>query len=148
MQDPRIFYREQITESKGQLAKVREQLYASSMVRLVVFCIAGFGIYLSFGEIKLVLGLLLAFIVVFIYLVSRHSDLQYKKNKVGALLKINETELKVLDQEYLQLPDGTEYKNPHHYFSQDIDLFGRGSFFQYVNRTELNCHFGENGNPI
>ena len=35
------------------------------------------------------------------------------------------------------MPNGDEFKNPEHYFSQDIDLFGRGSFYQYANRTVL-----------
>jgi len=35
------------------------------------------------------------------------------------------------------LPNGDEFKNPKHYLSQDIDLFGQGSFYQYANRTSL-----------
>src|SRR5690606_18588124 len=35
------------------------------------------------------------------------------------------------------LPSGEKYKDPLHFYSQDIDLFGRGSFFQYLNRTSL-----------
>lgn len=77
-------------------------------------------------------------IVLFVFLVSRHSDLQYKRDRLKALLKINATEIEVLNRKFHHLPDGKEFKDPEHYFSQDIDLFGRGSFYQYLNRTALN----------
>ena len=35
------------------------------------------------------------------------------------------------------MPTGAEFEDPLHPFSQDIDLFGTGSFFQYLNRTSL-----------
>ena len=34
-------------------------------------------------------------------------------------------------------PTGEQYRNSEHFFSHDIDLFGRGSFYQYLNRTAL-----------
>ena len=43
----------------------------------------------------------------------------------------------MLDRAFHHLPSGEKYKDPLHYYSQDIDLFGRGSFFQYLNRTAL-----------
>ncbi|MBV1925379.1 MAG: DNA mismatch repair protein MutS, partial [Dokdonia sp.] len=49
----------------------------------------------------------------------------------------NQTELKVLERDFHELPDGKKYLHPVDFYSQDIDLFGRGSFFQYANRTAL-----------
>ena len=54
-----------------------------------------------------------------------------------ALIQINETEIQVLNRNFHDFPEGSEFKNPEHHFSQDIDLFGRGSFYQYTNRTAL-----------
>ena len=51
------------------------------------------------------------------------------------LISINQTELNVLKRDYLNLDDGSEFLNPKHFYSYDIDLFGKGSFFQYCNRT-------------
>ena len=58
-------------------------------------------------------------------------------NKLLALLQINETEVAVLNRDFHSLPEGNEFKNPEHFYSQDIDLFGKGSFYQYANRTAL-----------
>ncbi len=137
MQDPILFYKEQISTYNRQLSLVKKRLYASSMLRLTVFCLTVIGVYFAFDSAKLVLGIVIATIVLFIFLVSRHSDLQYKRDKIKALLKINVTEIEVLNRNFHHLPDGKEFMDPEHYFSQDIDLFGRGSFYQYFNRTTL-----------
>jgi hypothetical protein len=50
---------------------------------------------------------------------------------------MNLEELDIAKGNYLTRQNGEEYAIPHHEFSQDIDLFGRGSFFQYMNRTGL-----------
>src|SRR5690606_25325469 len=63
--------------------------------------------------------------------------LQYRRDKLLALININKTEIEVLNRNYKHLPEGNEYKDPSHFFSQDIDLFGKGSFYQYLNRTAL-----------
>ena len=137
MQDLTDFYNNQISNYESQLSQVKKQLYASSMLRLVIFCTAVIGVYISFGNARLVWAIIAITIALFIFLVSRHSDLQYKRDRIKALLQINTTEIEVLQRKYHHLPNGDEFKNPDHYFSQDIDLFGRGSFYQYVNRTSL-----------
>ena len=137
MQEPLSFYNEQISEYKHQLSQVKKRLYASSMLRLAIFCIAVVGIYLAYGNGKLVAGIIVGTIVLFIFLVSRHSDLQYKRDRIKALLQINSTEIEVLERKFHHLPDGKEFNRGDHYFCQDIDLFGRGSFYQYANRTAL-----------
>lgn len=137
MGDPRIFYKKQLENHGAGLKRVKKQLFASSMVRLAVFCLAVLGIYLVFGNVKWIIALLLGAIVLFLFLVSRHSNLQYERDKILALIQINKVELDVLDYNFGQLPEGEGYKDPKHYFSQDIDLFGRGSFYQYINRTTL-----------
>ncbi len=137
MQDLTSFYQNQINKHQAVLAKVKRQLYASSMVRLAIFCLTAIGIYFLFGNTKWVLTIVLLTIVAFLFLVSRHADLQRKRDKLKALIKINKTEVKVLDRDFHHLPEGNEFKDPLHHFSQDIDLFGRGSFYQYANRTAL-----------
>ncbi|TMM58364.1 DNA mismatch repair protein MutS [Maribacter algarum] len=137
MQDLASFYKNQIKKHTETLSKVRQQLAASSTIRLLVFIVIFIAIYLLFGKTKLVLGVALVGIIAFLFLVSRHTDLQYKRDKIQALKVINETEVKVLNRDFHHLPAGNVFKDSNHYFSQDIDLFGRGSFYQYSNRTAL-----------
>ena len=131
------FYNDKITLYETRLAAVKSQLFNSSMIRLIVFGAAAFAIYFFFGSPRLILAIVILAIALFLILVSRHTDLQYKRDKLLALIKINATEIQVLKRNYHTLATGVEYKDPDHSFSQDIDLFGRGSFFQYCNRTAL-----------
>lgn len=107
------------------------------MVRLCVFLAAILAVYFLYGNTKLVAAVILVTIVSFLYLVSRHSDLQNKRDKLKELIRINEIEVQVLQRNFHTLPDGEAYKDPMHFYSQDIDLFGIGSFYQYINRTAL-----------
>ncbi len=137
MENPSEYYQKQIGIYTKELQTLRKGLAFSSTLRLLVFITACFGIYFFFGNLKIVFLVLATAIAVFIYLVSKHSNLQYQRDLKKALIAQNELELKVLDRVFHHLPSGESYNDPLHFYSQDIDLFGRGSFFQYLNRTAL-----------
>ncbi|MCB0466551.1 MAG: DNA mismatch repair protein MutS [Aequorivita sp.] len=137
MSHPADFYKIQIEIHTDALQKIKQKLAVSSTIRLVVFLIACFGVYFFFGNAKVVIAIIVLAILAFVYLVSKHSGLQYKRDLEKALIDQNETELEVLDRTFYHLPSGEKYKDPLHFYSQDIDLFGRGSIFQYLNRTAL-----------
>lgn len=137
MNNPSQFYINQKSKHLEALTIIKKQLNVSSTIRLILFLgIIGSG-YATFGLWKVMAGVLLAEIVLFVFLVVRHGKLVYKRDLLLALISINETELKVLDRDFYDLPSGKQYHDPIHFYSQDIDLFGRGSFFQYLNRTAL-----------
>src|SRR5690606_11426549 len=50
------------------------------------------------------------------------------------LQKINEDEIAFLKGVKV-FENGTEFTNPQHAFSYDLDLFGKNSIFQFINRT-------------
>ncbi|MCM4167064.1 DNA mismatch repair protein MutS [Arenibacter antarcticus] len=131
------FYNKRIATQKELLQKVKNQLLTSSILRLSVFLLGSFGVFFFLGNTKLVLGIIIVTIAIFLYLVGKHTDLQYKRDRILALITINETEIQVLNRNFHHLPDGLEYRDDSHYFAQDIDLFGKGSFYQYSNRTAL-----------
>jgi len=137
MQQQLQFYNNQIKLYSGALSAVKEQLFISSMLRLVLFFLAIFGLYYFYGQTKVISGILVLTFALFLYMVSRHTDLQYKREKLLTLIRINETEVKVQKREFQHLADGKEFIDASHDFSQDLDLFGRGSFYQYSNRTSL-----------
>ncbi|NEV93967.1 DNA mismatch repair protein MutS [Psychroflexus sp. YR1-1] len=137
MPTPGATYSEFISRYTTDLKAVKTQLFWSSMLRLAVFLAIAFAVYFFWSSTRIVIGSIILGIITFLILVTRHSKIQYKKAKLVALLQLNETELQVLKREFSDLPAGEEYKNPEHEFSQDIDIFGKHSFFQYLNRTAL-----------
>ncbi len=137
MQNPLKFYQEEQQLFTTQLAEVKKKLALSSTIRLMVFLTIVFGVYFFFGNAKAMMITVITGIAFFLYLVSKHTDLQHKKDKIQALLKINEIEINVFNKDKSDLDLGSEYQNSQHEFSYDIDLFGSGSFFQYLNRTSI-----------
>ncbi|SDG64110.1 MutS-related protein [Psychroflexus sediminis] len=137
MSTPGSVYSEFISRYTTDLKAVKTQLFWSSMLRLAVFLAIAFAVYFFWSSTRIVIGSIILGIITFLILVTRHSKIQYQKAKLKALLQLNDTELKVLKREFSDLPTGDQYKNPEHEFSQDIDIFGNHSFFQYLNRTAL-----------
>ncbi|MDX1543930.1 MAG: DNA mismatch repair protein MutS [Christiangramia sp.] len=138
MINPTEFYtsrRSDYTEAQRKLSK---KLIFSSTLRLIVFLAICFAVYLFFGNATVLIPVVIVLIAVFIFLVSRHTDLKKEREKIRALIEMNEKELHILKTgDFSGLPDGTEFDIEGHEFSRDIDLFGRKSFFQYLNRTAL-----------
>ncbi|WP_103069509.1 MutS-related protein [Aquimarina sediminis] len=135
MNNPKEFYREQISIHTTSLKKIKNQLAISSTVRLTVFLLLIAGIYFGYPNTQIIIGSIVIGIAAFIYLVTRHSNLSYVKNKLEKLIEINQLELDVFNGHIDDLSPGNEYIDPSHFYSHDIDLFGQQSFFQYANRT-------------
>lgn len=137
MAHPSEFYNTQINTHQEALSALKKQLIVSSIARLLVFTATVYGIYFFFGNVKAVAAVIIVGIIAFLFLLTRHSGLQYRRDLKRQLIALNEIELAVLNRNFNELPEGNEYKNDTHFYSQDIDLFGKGSFFQYANRTAL-----------
>jgi ABC-type lipoprotein export system ATPase subunit len=129
------FYLNEKQNHTKNLQKIKSKLRVLGLLRLFVFLITAYLIYLNFNNTQIVILIALIGVSLFLFLVSKYTDTSRKKNKLDALIKINTTEIKVLQNDYSDLPFGEEFINSQHKFSYDIDLFGKNSFFQYLNRT-------------
>lgn len=58
-----------------------------------------------------------------------------KISNLDLLLNINQQELSISEGKYNTLPDGIDMLPPLHDYAQDLDIFGRASIYQYINRT-------------
>lgn len=134
---PQEYYQARLKTLQQTASKQKSQLRTLSLLRLLVFLIAAFTTYSFYKGLGSLLYTALPGVIVFFYLISRYTDLLKANKKVHKLIDLNNLELKVLQREFADLPTGIEYNDPNHEFSRDIDLFGKGSFFQYINRTAL-----------
>ncbi|SEB83531.1 MutS domain V [Maribacter dokdonensis] len=131
------FYTTKVNGFEKQIEELNKQLFTFSILRLLIFLGTIVAIYFASVDAKYVIGVLCVGIPLFLYLVSKYTNLKHQKSKLEALKEINAVELKVLNRDYSNLPNGKEFADDIHYFSQDIDLFGEGSFYQVSNRTKL-----------
>ena len=135
MQDSNTYYQQQLATYKAEVSKNYKQLTGLSTARLIVFIVTVVGVYFSFSNWQLALGCALVGVIVFLYLLSKYTSLKAEYNLKKALVDINEEELKIGSGDFFHRNQGLEFQDPLHNYALDIDLFGRGSFFQFVNRT-------------
>ena len=137
MSQPLQFYSKEKQLFINELAVVHRKLRTSGVIRLLFAGLLIFGIYYFFNTTEVVVPLIVVGIIGFIFLVSKHSNLDRRRSKLTALIRINETEINVLNGNLESLATGRKFVDHSHHYSYDIDLFGKGSFFQYLNRTVI-----------
>jgi ABC-type multidrug transport system fused ATPase/permease subunit len=131
------FYTQKVKGFDKDIDELNQKLFSFSALRLIIFLGTVIAVYFASVNAKYVIGVLCVGIPLFLFLVTKYSNLKYLKSKKEELKKINSLELKVLKRDYSLLLNGKEFAEDTHFFSQDIDLFGEGSFYQFSNRTKL-----------
>lgn len=133
--NPENHYTERLSLTKGQLQQVKKQIFRISMLRLTLFVAGVAGIYFFFSQTPLlIICICLTFLPLFI-LVKIHNHFFIRKEWLETQARIIQEELQALSGDYSSFEDGKEYVNPEHPYSFDLDIFGRRSLFQSINRT-------------
>lgn len=70
----------------------------------------------------------------FLYLLKIHAEVAARRDHVTRTLDILREELDILSWNWLHRDSGAQWVNPDHTFSYDLDIFGKGSLFQYLHR--------------
>jgi hypothetical protein len=133
---PKQFYQRRLEELQAQLKKLQQRKSSFAWLRLgaIIAIIAGFYLLWSLGVIYVIIASVL---LLFIFTRLIYADLknQSKIEHTNHLIQINEDELKALAGDYYDFDSGTEHIPKEHPYANDLDIFGRASVFQYINRT-------------
>lgn len=130
------FYLNRISELKDALnvlIKRRSQLAWLRLGTLLVSIVGCWQLW-PLGVFPALLFLFI-FLALFLYFVK--IDL-INKNLISnqqLLIDINKQEIEILGHKFLHLPDGSEFKPTDHAYANDLDIFGKASLYQYINRT-------------
>jgi len=138
MKNPVTFYKSQVETYTSEVKSLNKKLILLSTYRLIIFLAIIGGIYLFFKQWQVALGIGVLGTTFFLFLLSKYTNLKAKRDLNKALVEINEEELKIVSGDFYDKSQGLEFQDPTHFYSLDIDLFGRGSFFQFMNRTTIN----------
>ena len=134
--DPKEFYQNRLTQLNTKLEKLKQRKSSFAWLRLGAIGAIIFAFYLLWS-----LGILYVAIatVVLLFIFTRliYADLknQSKIEHTSKLTNINENELKCFAGDYYDFETGAEHIPKEHPYSNDLDIFGRASIFQYINRT-------------
>lgn len=134
---PTEFYQDQLTIHQANLTRVLSRQRVLRIARFISFLLIASSTYIFWGDWMVFSACLLFGSIFFGFLVFKSSDQKEKRSYLDTLIEINQTELAALAGDWSKLDPGDEFKNDDHPFSQDLDLFGRASFFQWLNRSVI-----------
>lgn len=133
---PELFYKQRISDLSIKLNNLlkRKQLLGwtrfgiLAATALLIWLFSSYGIFIS--AVIFSIGL-----VIFLFVVRK--DLANKEaiSHHERLIAINEQELLYLQHKYIHQKDGSEFYKDEHPYAGDLDIFGRASLYQYINRT-------------
>lgn len=129
-------YHERFEKFTQQVNATKTQIVYLSSLRFLSFIASVFLFILTIKDyhiIKLASALIL--LALFIYLVIKFVKLTDKLKHYKNLVKLNSEEKQVLQYKFGFFDSGKEFIDREHPYSFDLDLFGDGSMFQYLNRT-------------
>ncbi|WP_233188644.1 hypothetical protein [Tenacibaculum sp. SG-28] len=128
MQKPIDQYKFNLDELENEKRRLRKKITGIRTMRFFVFILVSLGIYFTFQYENLPITLGFFGFVFFIGLVIFHQRLKRQLHLIQTKIAINKVEIEVLHGNFTQLDSGIAFKNSKHAFSNDIDLFGKGSF--------------------
>ena len=108
-----------------------------SFLRVMVFLIYIFTITYAANHSMLsaILGATAIFIVLFGILVNNYNKTRFESNHQKFLYQINEDEILRIKIELEKFDPGYEFLEQEHPYIADLDIFGKSSIFQLINRT-------------
>lgn len=129
------------TETIGRLQTERRKRKKKSQfllsLKLVSFLAMAAFIYgaCTMPYVLLFSALALISAAVYVFALIRDGRCIRDMERMDALIKACQNELGYLRGDFRAFDDGARYASPEHEFAYDLDIFGRDSLFQRINRT-------------
>ncbi|HEV8513520.1 MAG TPA: hypothetical protein VGQ59_09590, partial [Cyclobacteriaceae bacterium] len=134
-------YRQRANHFQTQADQLEKTIRQHSLARLIIVIVVVILIYFGFQQpVYFSPAVLLCFL--FLFLVQRQQKKEKEKEIAELSRKLNAWEEEAIDYNFKNFPDGIDFVDPQHSYSHDLDLFGDGSLFQYLNRCAT--RLGEN----
>lgn len=120
---------------------LKRTLRSYTAIRLAVFVGFAAAVYFTWWAGPITGGIIVIGLALFILAVHRHSSAREAYEIEKAYLALCEEELEISEKGTLHRTGGDDYIDPSHPFTSDLNIFGRHSLFQFLNRTQT--HGGE-----
>jgi len=135
MTNPLDIYQKQIAKHQTELKKLEKRGVLFGWLRFLSIALAFVSLWLIWKNSSFVLlPITVLFIGLFLFILAKHLANNDAIENLKRLIGISETEIQVLGHHFTHLPDGSELKPENHEYANDLDIFGRASLFQYINR--------------
>lgn len=134
MAAPTQFYTEKQEEYSALLRRISKKVKRFAWYRFIAFLLIFLPLFfVGLNWISVSAGVI--FLVLFLFLIKKNIQLENQKSWYAELKNLTENELIALEHKFSHFENGEEFLDTNHFFSYDLDLFGEGSLFQFLNRT-------------
>ncbi len=135
MRMPLEIYQEQIAKHSTELRRLEKRNGLFGWLRLVSLALAFVSLWwILVNGILILIPFTILFIAIFLFILAKHLNNNDAIKNLERLIQINGAEIEILDHHFAHLPGGDEFRPEHHEYANDLDIFGRASLFQYINR--------------
>ena len=132
---PEQLFSQRLQHFEGIERQQKRSFDIISNLRLLVF-IAGVAAAVLAGYLGTTLHALyvgLPFLLIFFYFIHRHRQVEIRLTTAQAMVKINQQYLHRMDGQWVEFADqGQDFAQFDHPYSNDLDIFGPKSLFQWV----------------
>lgn len=128
------YYEQRKNFFASSLQAKKKKIGFISNLRLAVAVVFLILLYFGFQQHNF-LYLLPLSLIAFIILVRIHARLFSESTHLGNLIRVQKYEIQSIEGDCSRNHGGSEFINVHHPYSHDLDIFGEGSLFQYINRS-------------
>jgi hypothetical protein len=131
------YYTGRLNDCDTAIRKYNRRINTYSLFRLLTIVLGFLIIYqaLNVRSIFLTFAAFFTTLIVFAWLVRKHSLLYSRREYFKNLKRVNENEIGNIRNGENIYSDGSAFSDGRHPYSSDLDIFGPGSLFQLVNRT-------------
>ena len=133
---PQEWYNNNLSETKQNLNKVNKSILYISIIRILLFvgCISTVIALWSYSTQAIIIGACCT-LIPFLIMIKVHSRFFLRRLWLEVKADILSKELKGLNNDFSEFDEGKEFADAGHLYSFDLDIFGRKSLFQAINRT-------------
>lgn len=131
-------FESQINQHQVKLTKIEKISSWLSWLRAILFLgLAGSVIYYFNSDQPLVIGLALVIGAGFYFAVIRHKQSETLRIFTQTIIDLNREEIKKCNLDIHDFDSGEEFIEDNHPYQIDLDIFGKHSVYQLINRCEI-----------
>ncbi|HEY0042235.1 MAG TPA: hypothetical protein VGB71_16300, partial [Flavisolibacter sp.] len=132
---PHVQYNAQLEKFKTLLAQLQKKRSNLGWIRLAVFLLTiaiAYYVFTTYGLAGLIPTVVGLGVLLYLVSVDVANNNQIKNTKT--LIQLNEEELQVLHHKFMDRADGQRFMPAEHAYANDLDIFGKASIYQWLNR--------------
>lgn len=130
------YYKEMVVKSGNEITRLDKRINFYSILRVLTLAVGAYLIYntVQAEMIWMMYLSIFAVIIVFARWVNIQSKLAAQKQFLLALREVNQNEIGSKTDKSNIYDDGEEWENDDHRYTSDLDIFGKASLYNLLNR--------------